>query len=206
MEPVLIVVLAGTTAIALYRLRSYGGIVRHFKEMAEKAESEKDALQTMVRSLEEEVKAAQQKGERLAEEYDAKLKSFAEKERKLLEDSEKLEDGLSKIHTLKETIELHRTRVGTLEREKIALQKKFDEEIARMREKLKELEATPASEIQKEKERLDAALKKREKELEAVQKEALSAKETLAALKEENEKLKREASQYREELKRYGLE
>lgn len=198
---VLLGVVSVAAAAAIYKARSNAQEAAQLKETVEGMERGRGELQGRVKVLEEESLALKRREEELQRKYEADLKALKDRERRVIEDSQKLEEGLAQINVLKETIELHRLKVGTLERNKIALRKRYEAEIEELREKVRALTETTKDQVYAEKERLE----KEVGELKGKLKELMEASSGIERLKAENEALREELAKAKEELTRYGL-
>lgn len=194
-------IVAVAAAAAIYKARSSSQEAAQLKEIVEGMERERGDLLGRVKALEEESAALRRREEELQRKYEADFKALKDRERKVIEDSQKLEEGLAQINVLKETIELHRLKVGTLERDKISLRKKYEAETEKLREKVKALTERTKDQVYAEKERLEKEVGELKEKLQ----EFVDASSSIERLKAENEALKEELAKAREELTRYGL-
>lgn len=194
-------IVAVAAAAAIYKARSSSQEAAQLKEIVEGMERERGELQGRVRALEEESSALKRREEELQRKYEADFKALKDRERRVIEDSQKLEEGLAQINVLKETIELHRLKVGALERDKITLRKRYEAEIEDLKEKVRTLTEATKDQVYAEKERLEKEVGELNEKLQ----ELVDASSGMERLKAENEALKEKLAKAREELTRYGL-
>ncbi len=187
---VIFTILLAAAIFGILKWKSHAKKTESFQKMIAEMDHDKAMLYDRSESLEKENREMREKLEKMEREYSEKMKEIQEKETRMAESSEKLDEGLLKIKAMKDTIEMHRLKIGELEKENLDIKKELD----RVKEEYERELSLTKNKFQSRADELKIKTK------EAVAKFTEEKDRTISALKSENEELKQKVVKLKEKL------
>lgn len=178
------------TLLAIIKWRATARKMDSLLKIVNEADSEKAQMYNRLRDLEAENKRLNTNLTNIENEYRERVQALEEGEKRIRIESKKLEEEFLKIKGVKEALELHRSKVGSLEMEKGELQRK-----------LKDAMATYEEEFASERRKLESQLREvKERTKEVVDELSREKDAEIKKLKDENQQLKGMVEKLRERL------
>ncbi len=178
-------------AIALLAILKYRGAAKKAEKLfrvVNESDSEKGQMYNKIKDLEQSNRGLAEKLTKLENEYRERFAAVEAGEKRVKEESARLEDELLKINAVKELLEKHRERVGELEREKRELVIKLDESSQSVEQALSKETRRLESEMRETKERtqelVEQLTREKDKEIEKLKKENIELAEKIGKLKD----------------------
>ncbi len=159
-------------------------------KVVNESDSEKAHMYNRAKDLEGENKRLSTNLTNLENEYRERAQALEEGEKRIRIESKRLEDELLKIKGVKEGLELHRSKVGTLEMEKAELQRKLKDAMAAYEEEFAVERRKLESQLREVKERTKEVVDELSREKDA----------EIKKLREENQQLRGMVEKLRERL------
>ncbi len=183
-------ILLAAAIFAISKWKSHARKTASFQNMIAEMDHDKAVLYDKSESLEKENKKIREKLEKMETEYSEKTKEIKEREIRMTESSKKLDEGLLKINAMKDTIEMHRLKIGELEKENLEIKKEFD----RVKDDHEKELSLTKNKFQSHADELKSKTK------EAVAKFTEEKDRTISTLRAENEELKQKVVKLKEKL------
>ncbi len=184
----LIAVSLGIALLSVLKYRAAAGKANKLFRTITESDSEKGHMYSKMKDLEQTNKSLSEKLTRLESEYKERVAALAAGEKKVKEESQRLEDELLKIKSVKDLLEKHRERIGELEREKRELTIKVEEASSSVEEEFGKEKRKLEHEMREMKERtqelVEELTREKTREIEKIKKENLELNEKIGKLKD----------------------